>query len=182
MRIWKFFKKSTVKADEVPKGVQLTDRYPLYAMTNNEEYAKEFKEMHDMSKFITKVEKDILREEYTLYANRNRGTILDYYNIETDRGDGVEYARILMTMTEYTILESPDVCFLNDMYWLHNLLSPEFVTKKYREALDSIQYTNTYKIFNGITDEDFSFDDYSAPDMRIDQLAVYISVFYDLLK
>ena len=180
MKIWRFYK--------LPEDKNAKQSYDLYAITNRKEFAKAFMETRDMNKFYLRCTKED-RETYTEYANKNLDHILDYRALVTkDKLKNGFYGKksitVLCTNFEYQIATNEDSvpgCFLDEMYWTYEAPKPTIFNEKIIEALNTLEYNRTFKIYNSVklSPEE---DDYSAPDYWIDEFMVFITTFKDIFK
>ena len=189
MKVYKFFK---VPDKNDRDEVDLDHKYILYAMTNNKEYAKRFKEDRNMKKFIYKVHNDISKEEYIEMCNHDRGSILELHELVTifDNNhtfNNKEKRKVLMTYTERQLVEEPMTLLDDESTW-HSMPYPLIFKSKYFNMLDKFQYLNYYKL---MTCEYLPYklseklsthnDDYSAPTLLYDEVALFVSIIQSTL-
>lgn len=178
MRMWKFFKKPD-RDGEIPETVTLQDMYQLYALTNQKELADEFREMHDMSKFIEKTEKDIDEDEYRLYANKNRSRVLSKTKFTTQGESGPTSIYLTVTDLEENIVTEHYIkSFSDEMFWYNIPINPNYFGRKYINALMFIYFIDYYDLIN----MNIEREDIPSPDPWVDELSVYISLFKDILN
>lgn len=182
MKIWRFYKKP-----DDPNDVK--KRYDLYALTNNEEFASYFMKTRNMDKFYTRCTKED-RETYARIANDNRNCVLDEYDIITKdvHNNGlIAHSKIPMIMTfyEYQIVNGDEFqCPVMTEEWWAATVFPHYsqYKKKIQNALRVLEYITHYKIFNLAFDMDESDDDYSAPDLWVDELGAFVDIFNKTFK
>lgn len=182
MRIWRFYKKPD-NQDDVRK------RYDLYAITNNKDYATHFMSTRNMNNFYTRCTKED-RETYTKVANDNRNCVLDEFELITRDTDGngiVTHTKIPMIMTffEYQCINGDEFsCPVMSEEWWVATVFPHYSNykKKVIKALRTLEYVSNYKIFNLAFDMEESDDDYSAPDLWVDELGAFINIFNATFK
>jgi hypothetical protein len=143
--------------------------------------------MRDMSKFIEKSSK-ATKEEYIELANENRTTVLSEHKLMTkcvENGkENYKYESVMMTEYEYESCNDEEAslsAFLSDYYWAS---SPGYkmYNRKIKDALETLEYINMYKIYNEAPELDLQDDYYDAPDIRIDELRAFIRMFAHLFK
>ena len=189
MKVYKFFK---IPNDNDDRDMYLEDKYVLYAITNNKEYAKRFKEDRNMDKFIYQVNKGVTKEEYAQMCNENRGSVLMIHSVDTVmdkprvRKNIVE-KKVLITYWEKQLIEEPMLPFENEEFWRH-MPPPHIFKDKYVKALKKIEYITYYKLMNApymshnmankLSETD---DDYSGPSIIYDELSVLIHTIEDTL-
>lgn len=180
MRVWKFFKKPK-EGEEIPDSVKLEDKYPLYAMTNDEQLAEDFKRIHNMHRFVVRVMKGVSREEYKRYGNTFRSTILKYAKLMTQDEGRRTYIEVPMTEMEDTNIQEPYIESFNDEnFWDLIPINPGLFGKKYIQALKTIQFLKMYSVTQGIPLDDDE-DDYSVPEIIVDELHLYFDIYADIL-
>lgn len=183
MKLWKFYK--------VPDEDEVNKEYPLYAVTNEKDIAKEFKETRNMEKFIVQVSKDEPKNAIADFINSNYEMLLKRRDFTTgviakNGKFDLRTAKIVCTDYEYvSICENPEILIdiAREEFW-YNILPPYIFKKKVLEALRVLEYHLWYKLytveFNQLIDP--SDDDYSAPDAQVDELACFIRFFGDTFK
>ena len=75
MKIWKWYKNLSDEQFIASKNLSIEDKYPLYAFTNKKKYAKQFKKMRRMERFI-EVHDNLTRAEYTEFCNNKNKQML----------------------------------------------------------------------------------------------------------
>lgn len=182
MKIWRFYKKPD-DGDDVRK------RYDLYAITNHPDYAAYFMNTRDMDKFYTRCTKED-KETYAKVANENRNCVLDEYELitrDTTPAGLVTHSKIPMIMTffEYQCVNGDEFqCdVMNEEWWVATVFPHySYYRKKLKNALRVLEYISNYKIFNLSFDMDENDDDYSAPDLWVDEFGAFISIFKHTFK
>ena len=191
MKVYKFFKIPDKELDNPNDRIE--ERYQLYAMTNNKEYAKRFKNDRNMKKFIYKVDKHITKEEYAELSNYDRGTILELVKVRTifnnnHTAENSTHEEILMTFYESQMLSDMESYFESEEYW-RDQPYPLIFKKKYVKALDALQYVKMYKLINMEYTphkymnklSEYCEDDYSGPSFTFDEAAKFITIISDTL-
>ena len=183
MKVYKFFK---IPDDDDSREYELEDKYVLYAITNNKKYAERFKEDRNMKRFIYKVYDDVSKEEYADICNNdnNRGAVLEVHKLTTifnnhTRANRVE-KEVLMTNWEKQIVNEPSTLLDDERAW-QMMPFPLIFKSKYRKMLEVLQYITFYKLMTAdfispnlmekISEID---DDYSAPSIEFDEVAIFI--------
>lgn len=188
MKVYKFFK--IPSADDKDEK-DLERKYTLYAMTNNKEYAERFKEERNMKKFICKIHKGVDKEEYAEMCNTDRGSVLELKSLVTifdnHTRKNSEEKKVLMTYFERQMIEEPNTLLDDELVW-QSMPYPLIFKSKYISALKELQYITYYKI---MTCEFLSNklamklakieDDYSAPTIIYDEVALFITLIQDTL-
>ena len=191
MKLYKFFK---IPEENEKDDIDLERKYVLYAITNDKKMAERFKKDRNMKKFILKVHEDITKEEYMDICNDHeaRSSVLEYHELMTvfdnkhTKANAVN-AKVLMTNWEWQIVKDVDV--FNEEIW-SVMPYPLIFKKKYVEALDILEYISFYKLFT-IERVPYEFiekindaineDDYAAPNILNDEVAVFIQNIKDTL-
>lgn len=178
MKIWRFYKK--------PDGKDDTDQqYDLYALTNDPKIAKRFMSERDMNKFITKVTKED-NETYVKLANDNLSLVLSPYKFATKKLNGsglytIERIEILATDYEHESCDSEYVSASFDQF-INECPDYRIFKRKIVDALRTLEYVSQYKIYNMHATIDCLDDDFSAPDLAIDEVGAFINIYGDLFK
>ena len=181
MKIWRFYLK--------PKKNDSNERYNLYAITNNKKYANYFMNTRNMDRFFVKCTKED-KETYSNFANDNRSNVLDEFelvcrHIGNDKLLCHKRIKVVITFYEYQCVNGDEFqCEITSSpdWWIRAGDYKKF-NNKLKNALRILEYINSYKIysmpFGSLDEED---DDYSAPDIWIDELGALISLFGDTFK
>ena len=191
MKLYKFFK---IPEENEKDNVDIEQKYVLYAITNDKDMADRFKKDRNMKKFIFKCHTDITREEYQDICNSSetRSAVLEYHELVTIFDDkhtkkNSVSAKVLMTNWEYQFVKDMDV--VHEEMWEY-MPYPMIFKKKYNRSLEILEYISYYKLFaiNRIPfellvkiNEDSDDDDYSAPGIIHDEVAVFIQCIKDTL-
>lgn len=183
MKIYQYFRKD---AEIIKTGDTLKDKYPIYALTKSKSFATLFEASHDMDKFIKKVYKGD-DEECLTYLNRNRGYILDWYELRTYK-KGMKHAKelynvdVLMTDIEYDMI-SFSVENKTIIEELNMMVPPEIFKSKIFDALTTIGYTGIYHLLNGNEHSNFMSDmQVYNTDIEFDELLIFLNTHKDILK
>ena len=182
MKVWRFYLKPDAEIGR--------KKYDLYALTNHKKFAKKFMKERDMDKFIVRCSKEE-REEYVKFANSNLSYLLDMRPYITRTLDDENRYRtktvdVLSTDYEFQTCDSDSILIdiLGEGDWYS---APSYVIfkKKIIESLRTLEYISNYKLYasdytNAVIDPDD--DDYSAPNIWIDELGVFLRTFGDTFK
>jgi hypothetical protein len=195
MKIYKFFLKPDKK--EKNNGKTLQERYVLYAITNKKEFARMFKEQRDMSKFLFKVDSSIDKDEWDSMASELRGSVLSKTPLLTCDNDkarvkkNIVTVKVLMTLNEKLLIDEnvENPSFEDERLW-DSMPIPLIFKEKYRRALETLQYTLFYKVLNtssiyiepAFQKYTEKIDEYSVPDVSVDELSIFIGLFNNILK
>ena len=185
MRVYEFFKKPNPQEDA--SRLSIEEKYVLYAITNNTEYAQIFQETRNMKKFILHTHKNIDKEEYAELCNQHRGAVLELYeNILTcvdpiRVGKNMICCNVLMTYFEHQIIVDAVTEMDNEDIWA-TMPNPAIFSNKIVKALNDLLYISYYKLYAGtFLDEaeleklnQISDDDYSMPNVTADELHVFM--------
>ena len=194
--VYRFYSKPDKEILLNAEDLSLNDKYPLYAVTNNKEIAKDFQEKRNMNKFIMcKSEMD--KQEMVQFINSNSGCLLEYRPFlhfkQRYRSDKkvkrADQVKILCTWNEK---ETVQAC-LDDQYGesegpTYNVF-PFIFKSKYVYALRKLEYVSFWKLFGRpeifgsfIPQDDLDDMDYSAPDVSYDELMTFINLFGATMK
>lgn len=185
MHIWRFYLKPNEKNVYAYKD---TDKYSLYACTNNKEYAKTFKAERNMNLFkVVKSEADM--DEWQEYSKENGDCVLKIKTITTrkehskDREYALEDIPVLCTEYEYQTVDSD---FAESMieqmqpeYW-DDAIHPAAFGKKCKRALEVLQYDSLYELLNYRAAEEYNKSDVldiPNPNVNIDELGLFVNIF-----
>jgi len=180
------------------KKVHVEDKYVLYAVTNDKKMAKEFRNTRDMKRFYECSSK-VSKEEYRIFANRNRSTVLEYYELLTvihkyEKNQKTVKANVLMTMSEYQFvsdaIEDTGVLFGESDFCAPEMMvaNPSFFNSKIRRMMDFLAYKQLYYLYrSGIYNDEIDYEngddpDYDMPLMTVDEMEVFVTRFSELLK
>lgn len=187
MKLWRFYKIPEKEYNEIQKskGKSVEERYNLYAFTNNKKLAKAFIKTRNMKAFLIRKSDDLEREEYIDFVNNNRGEELvekpipTAINKFTSKQEKID-VKLCITFNEYQVMESLDGGILSSQeYWM-SLDSPDIFRSKYRKLLSYFDYGVQHKLMTGMHPLDDEEDDYSAPDFRYDNLAIFLAEYAHL--
>jgi hypothetical protein len=193
MKLFKFYKIPSEDVDT--NGMHITDKYPLYAFTNDKNLAKKFEKERRKDLFIKIVDKGLSREEYAQFAINNRGSDLKIQKLVTSSNKNtnkqvIKKIPILLTQNEYVSCNEPMLLIMDESWWIDVtecvLANPYVFNNEIREALRILQYNVSFKVNNqdirlmDIIDEED--DDYSAPEIEIDEVEIFIKLYGDTFK
>lgn len=171
-------------------GAKDTDIYPLYAITNNKEYAKRFQEERNMDKFILIKKKDD-RESCVDFMNRRRLLVLElheyrYYPHIEDNDPDSNVIKILSTGMEKQRVDSCTDSVMIDFPIGVSFSTNPFVFKdKYLSALRTLEYDTLYKLscaelsFHSVPDDE-GFPE--PPDILFDELQMFLYLYSKYFK
>ena len=108
MKLYCFYKYDRKMSKEqykqqISSGLTTEDIYPIYALTTNKKFKKQFMEERDMSKFLLVTHEDD-KEIVTMFLNARRSSLLDIYEYRYCKSNGEETKiPILSTYSEYNM-------------------------------------------------------------------------------
>ena len=202
MRCYRFYRIPTEEErDYIEKHndkVHVEDKYVLYAITNDKNIAKEFRNTRNMKR-LYECSSKVSKEEYRIFANRNRSTVLDYYELITvvnkyEKKQKTVKVNVLMTMSEYQFVidsvEDTGIIFGEADFCAPymRVANPAFFNTKILRMMDYLAYKQLYYMYrSGQYIDEIDYDggddpDYDLPIMTIDEVEVFITQFSDLLK
>ena len=160
----------------------------LYALTNEKNKFKEFKEMRNHDLFIFTDPVEVTRQEYADFANANRDNVLDYFKIATKGVDDgvicIKYVEILATQEEFLTLKDIDTG--SEIGYLFETADTNIsyicFNKKIRKALKLLQFDSFYKLFSRVPVIDEREDDYEAPNFETDEFSVFATNYRTYFK
>ena len=152
----------------------------LYAFTNNKHILHKF--LDERNPDVFKVKKlEMLPSEFEEFSREFRGSLIEMRNLFTRDDNKLGHSVITMALTdfEYQVVSDDDIIeflVMEDDKWTYSV-NPKRYNGKIQKALETLQYTPIYKLVKGGDDED-----YSAPDILIDELSMFITNFRGTLK
>lgn len=176
MKIWKFYKKPANNDDTTQRS--LSDKYPLYALTNDKKKMKKFLELRDEDKFIILTD-NIDSEDYTLLANTHRSTVLDFYRLTTVKKNKIIKIDLVMTSLEYNETVESGISLLDAFVNWTSIDTPKIVKTKYFNILNDIGYVDIYDMYN---DRELDMGSYSTPYIRFDELNIFLHLYEEMIK
>lgn len=201
MRCYRFYRIPTEEErDYIEKHndiVHVEDKYVLYAITNDKNIAKEFRNTRNMKR-LYECSSKVSKEEYRIFANRNRSTVLDYYELITvvhkyEKKQKTVKVNILMTMAEYQFVmdavEDTDIIFGEADFCspYMRVANPAFFNRKILRMMDYLAYKQLYYMYrSGTYNDEIDYDggddpDYDLPIMTIDEVEVFLTQFSEFL-
>ena len=177
MKVWKFYL--------IPEKDNQNKRYDLYAITNNKKYAKRFKEERNMDMFIERCT-DEDKSDYIKFINDNRHCALIIKELMTrdvykNGYIGTKKVEVLLTIYEHENCDTENIVIdtMEDGMW-NSAIPYRVYKKKLLNSLRLLDYVSNYKLYsldfnNMVIDPED--DDYSAPDIYIDELGLFIRYF-----
>ena len=190
--VYRFYQKYDDNILDANMDLDIQDKYPLYALTNNKKLAKEFMNQRNMDMFILRKSK-MEEDEYITFANRNSSSVLSPYEYTYyDRNNNFKECdtTIVSTWNEREILSA----IMDDTAQIDETLSydvvPFIFDKKYVKALDTLGYVAFWKLYGNVnkyrdvlTEEELDFaDDYSFPDVKYDEVSLFINMYSYTMK
>lgn len=181
MNVWRFYLK--------PDKSVCKSKYELYAITNNHDYALSFMEMRNMDNFIMRCT-DEEKEDYVKLAEDNRLYILSVHKLTTksvNKNDIIIRNTVDVLMTEYEFQSCDSDSILSNISidseksWSY-AINYRVYNKKIKNSLRKLEYIPFFKLYSNPLHLEDDDDDYSAPDVRVDELSVFIKIFNRLFK
>ena len=178
-KVWRFYTKGGIDNDE---------KYHLYAITNQKNFAKQFQEERDMNKFIIKKSEEDF-DDWKELAREAGDAVLDIRDLQTKhKTDTNTYSTIgvpiLCTMYEYQTADADfaELPIMTEEFWF-KMPNLGIFNNKLIDSLKILEYHRFYRLFvialQSNYDED---DDYAAPNTEIDEVGILISTFSNLFK
>lgn len=181
MKMWRFWLKPSEDNEELYHDA---NNYSLYACTVNKEFAKQFKEERDMSRF--KVRKsEITQDEWSDFSRDNGDTVLSIRYLTTKKvlnkkgRVNVYETPILCTNFEYQTADS-DYASINiaSQEWWNEMPPHLAFNKKIRKALQIIKYDSLFKL---ISEKGNTFisdtSEIPYPDVSFDEVGIFLDSF-----
>lgn len=205
MRCYRFYKVPTEEEahyiDTRTNGEpHIEDKYVLYATTNSKKIAKEFRNMRNMKRFYEVCSDDITKEEYKVFANRNRSTVLEEHDLLTvknkyEKNQEIIRIPMIITMAEYQFIydvTDDTGAIFDENEWYAPAMSvanPVFFDNKCRRALDFLGYSQQYYLYRAqyyddrnVYSETGDDIDYNMPLYTIDEFEIFLAEYGDLIK
>lgn len=184
--VYRFYQKYSDVILDANDDLDIRDKYPLYALTNDKKLAKEFIRERDMDKFILRKSK-MDNDEYVSFANQNSSSVLSSYDyVSYDKDDSFKERdiRIVSTWNEKEIVMGVIEESVASMESVKYISFPFMFSEKYYKALDDLCYVSFWKLNGNVsnymeymTEEEIeSTDDYSFPELRFDEVSVFIYI------
>lgn len=184
MKLYRFYKKPD--NDSINKEARhISDKYPLYALTNKKEFAMVFKQIRDMTKFVETVT-DIHRDEFIDYAGKHRGKVLDNFEFvtrDTNKklvSEDSTSMKIVCTFAEKQNVDDEVESGLMNVYSPY-LFEAGIFKEKYRDALEVISFLSLYKIYYSSRDN-FDCDDAEVPNWSYDETEIFVNMYAETLR
>lgn len=211
MKLYCFYRydKSLKKSDFdrlTKSGAKSKDIYPIYAITTNKKFMKQFVNDRDMKQFLL-ITKKVDEDTAKGFMNMHRSLVLNdyaynYYPKIKENIDKSIYITVVSTFMEYTSVE--DICddsFIglssipsSTQMKSSNLPNPFILKDKYLDSLRILEYDDFFKLTLGMLDQSLSqsysmkalvpdIEDYpEVPDMIIDEFRVFIRLHGQYFK
>lgn len=151
----------------------IADSRELTAFTNDKKAYKEYMSVRDKKKFI--VEKcDMDKTEYRIFANKNRLQMIEYRDLCSINRDTNTYemCSVPLTAYQYSSISEEEGNFGQRA---GQIVCSKIFKKKYREALEKLEYYIIWQIANAIEPDE-------NPSFIFDEIAIYVSLFKDEFK
>ena len=178
-KVWRFYTKGEIDNDE---------KYHLYAITNQKDFAKQFQEERDMNKFIVKKSEEDF-DDWKELAREAGDAVLDIRDLQTKhKTDTNTYSiigvPILCTMYEYQTVDADfaELPIMTEEFWFQ-MPNLGIFNNKLIDSLKILEYHRYYRLFViALQHNDDEDDDYAAPNTEIDEVGILISTFSNLFK
>ena len=178
-KVWRFYTKGGIDNDE---------KYHLYAITNQKDFAKQFQEERDMNKFIVKKSEEDF-DDWKELAREAGDAVLDIRDLQTKhKTDTNTYSTIgvpiLCTMYEYQTVDADfaELPIMTEEFWFR-MPDLGIFNNKLIDSLKILEYHRYYRLFViALQRNDDEDDDYAAPNTEIDEVGILISTFSNLFK
>ena len=178
-KVWRFYTKGGIDNDE---------KYHLYAITNQKDFAKQFQEERDMNKFIVKKSEEDF-DDWKELAREAGDAVLDIRDLQTKhKTDTNTYSiigvPILCTMYEYQTVDADfaELPIMTEEFWFQ-MPNLGIFNNKLIDSLKILEYHRYYRLFViALQRNDDEDDDYAAPNTEIDEVGILISTFSNLFK
>ena len=178
-KVWRFYTKGEIDNDE---------KYHLYAITNQKDFAKQFQEERDMNKFIVKKSEEDF-DDWKELAREAGDAVLDIRDLQTKhKTDTNTYSTIgvpiLCTMYEYQTADADfaELPIMTEEFWFQ-MPNLGIFNSKLIDSLKILEYHRYYRLFViALQRNDDEDDDYAAPNTEIDEVGILISTFSNLFK
>ena len=217
MKVWRFYLKKAELAKKtqneiwinqsmLPSQNKLNKKYPLYAITSDKKKAKKFMEQRDMDVFIMQVS-DVSKDEWSKFANQNRGCVLDHEKLHTKTGkvnkDGTDETmkvRILMPYSEKIYLDSmvddaDNPQFMEKVFEKESkkikFPFPLISTEEVQDALMVLGYFDFYNWYSSnpmdgfeeaLSDNGYVVDPFRVLHPSFDELNIYLETYAPTFK
>lgn len=147
----------------------------IYAYTDTKKYAAEFELMHDMKKFIKK-EVRLVRQEVRLLTQHARNEFLQPFWLTTISEDYcIDEMELILTEGEQRLLHANVSNLVNNTLIRATIGEPFIFNKKIYNALHELKYV---LLHSGVEVD----DSFMKGTLHIDEVAVYIDIFADILQ
>lgn len=189
MRLYRYYRKDAITEEEATKRNVRSDirsRYPLAAVTTDKKIAREFEFERNMDlyfRFSDKIDSDDEdeQEEIKKFLNRNRGAVLECWELNSSKNNHKKNQKLFSVHLHVTLNEKQEVqessSFMNDPAFWRRLPDISVFLKKYKKALNVMEYDNQHKLFNSDDYMAYSSLDYTPPNYELDELSVFIKLF-----
>lgn len=196
--VYRFYTKPSDDVLENSSDLNVTDKYPLYAFTNDKKLYKEFIKTRNMDRFVL-IKSHMEKNEYVKFINSNSGCNIIYckfyhavckYPSKTEHRHIAEI-EVLCTLNEKNITEaSTEDALAGSCECMEYDIFPLLFKKKYVDALNKILYLQFWglspsaqKYIKYMTDDEITYYiDYSYPDCTGDELVQFVCLFGNMLK
>lgn len=185
MKLYRFYKKPD-KNNNNENARHISDKYPLYALTNKKQLALVFKQTRDMTKFVETVT-DIHRDEFIDYAGKHRGKVLDNFEFVTrDTNEkltsyDVTSMKIVCTLAEKQNVDDEVESGMASSYSPY-LFEAGVFKEKYRDALEVISFLSLYSIYYSSRDNFQYEDDVEVPNWSYDETEMFVNMYAETMR
>lgn len=145
----------------------------LNAFTDDKRTYKEYMSLRDKRKFRVK-KCEMSNDEWVRFANKNRIQMIEYRELITIDKDDYTFRECMVPITasQYSLVSDAERTFGMDCGQLHPL---KLFKKKYREALEALEYGIVYDLANAI-------DPDAMPSFQIDEVQIYVNMCIEEFK
>lgn len=172
IKVYRFYKLIQGATDDL----SIMDKYPLVAVTNNKQLAKDFEKTRNMKKYVKIV--DEMREDvYVAFLNKHSGEEIDEESLLSsyDYKEG-EFKNVYLPYTKFEY-----IC-MQDQIDSH-LVGPDgpnqdtsLFNQKYIKALETLGYIQ-------LASQNLRLaEDYDLPEFEYNELSLFISVYKEYLS
>lgn len=151
----------------------------IYAYTDNKLYAEKFEEIHNM-KYFTRKKFHMNQDDVHDLTLSERNRYIRMQRFTTKKNGAIIEVPLAVTHDEISICESKMRSLLMMFSLKANLINPRTFTGDVRRALENSHYNKFYEYQKGGIDG-IPFDP-NAFGMKMDELAIYIDLFHNILK
>lgn len=186
MKVYTYYEKPS--PDDLKRGIK---EYRLHSITNDKDVVDQFEYERDMNRFVKNIHK-MDKDEWQDYQDGNQAFILENKTLKTKSIDenGLYYEsfvnvlsndnEIMYCSDSFAPLRVLDINYWNMHY--RDVIKAMNLKVKIKESLDKLEFFRTAKIILGESRFDPFGDDYDAPAVEPDELAIFIMLYGDTFK